>query len=71
MGGIMCCAVEERTKNDNMKKNVEKPPTTVGKPQLQMIHSSSVSGAIKFILFHNFYVFQTKTDSPEKLTGKM
>ena len=35
MGGIMCCAVEERTKNDNMKRNVEKPPTTVGQPQLQ------------------------------------
>jgi hypothetical protein len=35
MGGIMCCAVEERTKNDNMKRNVEKPPTTVNQPQLQ------------------------------------
>ena len=30
----MCCAVEER-KNDNIKRNVEKPPTTVGQPQLQ------------------------------------
>jgi hypothetical protein len=31
----MCCAVDERPKNEEMKKDIEKTPATSNTPQLQ------------------------------------